>query len=96
VYSEVSKKKRGAMIDKDDTSTNETEVGGPSKPSHREDSPMENSIPMEAPSSKPIGLRGRKLVVPSPIVAEKVKPRRPFTRVSAKKNVHVKDDAAKT
>jgi hypothetical protein len=96
VYSEVSKKKRGTMTDKADRATNEAEAGGPSQPSHREASPMEDPIPMEVPSSKPTGLRGRKLVFPSPIVADKVKPRRPFTRATTKKNVPVKDDATET
>jgi hypothetical protein len=57
---------------------------------------MENLIPMEVPSSKSTCLRGRKLVFPSPIALEKVKPRRPFTRATTKKNVHVKDDVVET
>jgi hypothetical protein len=57
---------------------------------------MADPTPMEVPSSKSTGLRGRKLVFPSPIAADKVKPRRPFTRATTKKNVPVKDDAAET
>jgi hypothetical protein len=41
-------------------------------------------------------LRGRKLVFPSPIAADKVNPRRPFTRSTCNKNIPMKDDAAKT
>jgi hypothetical protein len=66
--SEVSKKKRGAMTDKYDKATNEIEAGGPSQPSHREASPLAYPTPMEVPSSKSTGLRGRKLVFPSPLL----------------------------
>jgi hypothetical protein len=84
------------MTDIDDRETNETEAGGPSQPSHRGASPMENPTPMEVPSSKSTSLRGRNLVFPSPVAAEKVKPRRPFTRAAAKQNFPVKDDVAET
>jgi hypothetical protein len=84
------------MTDKADRARNEVEVGGPSQPSYREASPMAYLIPMEIPSSKSTGLRGRNIFFPSPIVADKVKPRRPFTRETSKQNVPVKDDAAET
>jgi hypothetical protein len=48
---------------------------------------------MEVLSSKSAGLRGRKLVFPSPIFAYKVNPRKYFNRETAKKNVPIKDDA---
>jgi hypothetical protein len=57
---------------------------------------MEDHIPMEFPSRKPIGLRGRKLVFPSAIVADKVKPKWPFTIEASKKNDLVKDDITET
>jgi hypothetical protein len=57
---------------------------------------MEDIIPMEVPSRKPTCLRGRKLVFSSPIAADKVNPRRPFTRETTKKHVLVKDDTTKT
>jgi len=82
------------VIDTDDKATNETEAGGPSQPSHREYLPMAEPNPIEFPSRKSIGLRGIKLVFPSPIVVDRVKPRRPFTRATTKKNVHVKNDPA--
>ena len=50
---------------------------------------MADPIPMEVPSSKSTGLRGRKLVFPSPIAADKVKPRRPFTIATTNKNFPV-------
>jgi hypothetical protein len=55
---------------------------------------MAEPIPMEVPSRKSTGLRGRKLMFPSPIVADKIKPRRPFTRAATKQNVPVKSDVA--
>jgi hypothetical protein len=57
---------------------------------------MAEPIPMEVPPRKSTGLRGRKLMFPSPIVADKIKPRRPFTRVASKKNVPVESDVAET
>jgi hypothetical protein len=96
VCSEVIKKKMSAMNDIDDRATNETEVGGPSQPSDEESLPMENPTPMEVPSRKSTGLRGRKIVFSSRIVADNVKTRRPFTREATNKNVPVKDDAIET
>jgi hypothetical protein len=57
---------------------------------------MEDPIPMEVTSRKHIGIRGRNLVFPSPIVADKVKPGMPFTRGATKKNFPVKDAAIET
>jgi hypothetical protein len=84
------------ISDKVVRATNEAEAGGPSQPSDKESSPMAYLIPTEVPSSKPTGLRGRNLFFSSTITADKVKPRRPFTRAAAKKNVPVKNDATKT
>jgi hypothetical protein len=97
VCSEVIKKKRGtSMNDTDNRATNETKERGPSQPSHREVSPMANPIPMEVPSRKSTGMRGRKLMFPSPIVEDKINPMRPFTRVATKQTVPVKSDVAET
>jgi hypothetical protein len=85
VYSEVRKKKRGTMTDKDDRAKKDHEEGGPSQSSQREASPMPDPTPMEVPSRKSTGLRGRKLVFPSPSAADKVKARRPLTRAATKK-----------
>jgi hypothetical protein len=49
--------------------------------------------PVEVPSTKATCLRGRKLVFPSPSVADKVKARRPLTRAATKKEIPMKDDA---
>jgi hypothetical protein len=80
------------MTSKDDKAIEETEVGGPSQPSHRETSPVTDPTPAKVPSSRSTGLRGRKLVFPSPIAADKVKVRRPLTRAAAKQEIPVKDD----
>jgi hypothetical protein len=53
-------------------------------------------IPMEVPSRKPRGLKGKNLVFSPPIVADKVKPRRSFTREETKKHVLMKDDIVDT
>jgi hypothetical protein len=47
---------------------------------------------MKVPSRKTTSLRGRKLVFPSPSVADKVKYRSPLTKVSSKQEIHVKED----
>jgi hypothetical protein len=96
MYLEVSKNKMGTLTDKDYRAINEEETGGPSQLSQKESSPMADPTPMEVPSSKPTGLRGRKLVFSSPIAIDKVNPERLFTRATTKQNVPVKDDAAKT
>jgi len=83
------------MSDKADRATYEVEVGVPSQPIDRENSPMADPIPMEIPSSKPRALKGKKLVFFPPIVADKVKPRMPFTRASKEKHILVKDDTKK-
>jgi hypothetical protein len=41
-------------------------------------------------------LKGKKIVFSPPIVADKVKPRRPFTRATTKQHVLVKDDTIET
>jgi len=51
---------------------------------------------MEVPSRKSTGLRGRKLMFPSPIAVDNINPRRQFTRATAKQNVPVKYDVAET
>jgi hypothetical protein len=50
-------------------------------------------ILVEVPSTKATSLRGRKLVFPSPNVADKVKSRRPLIRASSKQEILVKNDA---
>jgi hypothetical protein len=57
---------------------------------------MENPIPMDIPSTKPRGLKGKNTFFSPPFSTDKVKPKRPFTRATTKKNVLVKCDAAKT
>jgi hypothetical protein len=83
-----TKKKIGDVM----TDTNETEAGEPSQPSHREVSPMAEPIPMEVHSRKSTSLRGIKFMFHSPIVVDKIDPRRPFTRAASKKNVPMKSD----
>jgi hypothetical protein len=92
VHSEASKKKRVTMSDKDVRATKLTEAGGPSQLPYRETSPMADHIPMDVSSRKPRGLKGKKMVFSPPIAANKVKPRRHFTREATKKHVLVKDD----
>jgi hypothetical protein len=92
VYSEARNKKRVTMSNKSNRANNEVESRGPSQPPDIENSPMAYPIPMEVPSRKPRGLKGKKLVFSSPIVADKVKPRRPFTRATSNQHVLVKDD----
>jgi hypothetical protein len=53
---------------------------------------MEDPIRMEVPSRKPKGLKGKKNVFSSSIVAYKEKPRRPFSREATKPHILVKDD----
>jgi hypothetical protein len=53
---------------------------------------MTDPTPIKVPSSKSTGLRGRKLVFPSPIAVDKVKSRRPLTKETAKQEIPVKDD----
>jgi hypothetical protein len=53
---------------------------------------MPDPTPMKFPSSKTIGLRGIKLMFPSPSAADKVKARKPLTKAAAKQEIHVKDD----
>jgi hypothetical protein len=60
VHSKASKKERVTMSDKIVRATNEAKIGGPSQPLDRETSPMEDPIPMEVPSRKPRGLKGKK------------------------------------
>jgi hypothetical protein len=48
---------------------------------------------IEAPSTKDIGLRGRKLAFPSPSAIDKVKARRPLTREISKQEIPMKDYA---
>jgi len=81
------------MTGKVDKVIEETKVGAPSQPSHRKTSPIIDPTPAKVPSRRSIVLRGRKLVFPSPIVADKVKSRRPLTRATTKKEIPVKDDA---
>jgi hypothetical protein len=54
---------------------------------------MLDPSPVEVPSTKATGLRGRKLVFPSPSATDKVKARRPRTRAKTKQEIPVKDDA---
>jgi hypothetical protein len=96
VISEASKRKRGTMTNKDDKVTNEVGSRGPSQPSYREASPMEDHIPMDIPSSKPRVLKWKILFFFPPFVADKVKPRRHFTRATTRKTFLVKGDAAET
>jgi hypothetical protein len=91
VHSKANKKKRVTRSDKIVKATNEAKIGGPSQPPYRETSPMVDPIPMDIPSIKPRGLKGKKHVFSPAIVADKVKPRRPFTRATAKQHVLVKD-----
>jgi hypothetical protein len=53
---------------------------------------MLDPSPVEVPSTKATCLRGRKLVFPSPGVADKVKATRPLTRAATKHEIHVKED----
>jgi hypothetical protein len=56
------------MSDKVVRATNEAEAEGPSQPPDRETSQMEDPIPMEVPSRKTIGLKGKNLVFPHPLL----------------------------
>jgi hypothetical protein len=53
------------MSDKAIRDTNEAEAGGPSQPIDRETSPMADPIPMEVPSRKPRGLKGKIFFFPT-------------------------------
>jgi hypothetical protein len=88
----VRKKRNITMTVKVDRSKKRDEEGGPSQYSQREYSTMPDHTPMKAPSRNPTGIRGKKLVFPSPSVADKVKARRPLTRATTKKEILVKDD----
>jgi hypothetical protein len=96
VNSEDRKRKMVTMSDKADRATYEVEVGVPSQPIDRENSPMVDPIPMEFPSSKPRGLKVKNLVFSSPIATLKVKPRSLVIKSLTKHHVHVKDDIADT
>jgi hypothetical protein len=50
---------------------------------------------METSSSKARSLKGNKLVFSPPVVAEVVKPRRPFTRSTTKKHVSMEEGASR-
>ena len=89
----MNKKIKSTKNSRNDKETMDHEGGGPSQYSWREAPPMPNPSPIEVPSTKATGLRGRKLVFPSPNAADKVKARRPLTRETTKKEIHVKDDA---
>jgi hypothetical protein len=93
VNSEVNKKRKSTKTARDDKATKDHEGGVPSQSSQRKASPMPDPNPVEVPSTKATGLRGRKLVFPSPSVADKVKYRRPLTRATAKKEIPVKNYA---
>jgi hypothetical protein len=93
VNSEVNKKRKSTKTTRDDKATKDHEGGGPSQSSQREASPMPDPSPVEVPSTKATGLRGRKLVFPSPSAADKVKSRRPLTRAATKQEIPVKNDA---
>jgi hypothetical protein len=56
------------ISDKAARATNEAEERGPLQPLDIKASLMENPIPMEVPSSKPRGLKGKKLVFPHPLL----------------------------
>jgi hypothetical protein len=89
----MNKKRKSTKTAIDDKETKDHEGGGPSQSSKREAPPMPDPSLVEVPSTKATGLRGRKLVFPSPSAAEKVKSRRPLTREVAKQKIPVKNDA---
>jgi hypothetical protein len=62
MYSEAIKKKLGTMNDEADRATNEAGSIGPSQPQYREASPIVDPIHMDIPSSKPRGLKVKKMV----------------------------------
>ena len=57
---------------------------------------MVEPTPMEIPSSKLKSLKGKNISFSPPVVVEKVKPRRPFTRSASKQHVPMKDGTTET
>jgi hypothetical protein len=93
VHSDSSKKRKMTRSDKSFQVTDKTIEGGPSQPPDREISHVEEPTPMEISSSKERSLKGKKLIFSPPVVAETIKPRRPFTRSTAKQHVPMEDGA---
>ena len=96
MHSDSSKKKRVNRSEKSVRDTDEEETCGPSQPQNIETLPMEYPIPMDIPSTKPRGLKGKNIIFSPPIVADKVKPKRPFIRETTKQHVLMKDDTTET
>jgi hypothetical protein len=94
VHSESSKKRKMAKKDKSSQSTDKISEG-PSQPLDEETSHVAEPSPMETSSSKARSLKGKKLVFSPPVVAEVVKPRRPFTRSTTKQHVSVEEGASR-
>jgi hypothetical protein len=57
---------------------------------------VEEPSPMDIPSSKPRSLKGKELDFWPPVVVDKVKPRRPFTRSIDRQHVPMKYDTTET
>jgi hypothetical protein len=95
VHSESRKKRKMTRSDKSIQFTDKTVEGGPSQPPDREVSPVAEPTPMEISSSKIRSLKGKKLVFSPPVVAETIKPRRPFTRSTTKQHIPVEEGTSK-
>jgi hypothetical protein len=86
----MNKKRKSIRSVKNDKATKEhVEEGGYSQSPQREVSPFPAPSPVETPSTRATGLRGRKLLFSSPPTADKVKARRPVTRASTKQEIIV-------
>jgi hypothetical protein len=88
----MNKKRKSTKTARDDKSTKDHEGGGPLHPSLREATLIADPNLVEVPSTKDTSLRGRKLVFPSPSIADKVKARRPLTRATTKQEIPVEDN----
>jgi hypothetical protein len=81
----MNKKMKSIRTVKDNKATKEhEEEEGPYQSPQREVSPFPTPSPIETPSTRATGLRGRKLLFSSPHVAYKVRARRHVTRASEK------------